>query len=1030
MKQQYVSRSRKWRLSLWLYLLAAWLGSPLLAQMVSGTVTDAATGESLLGVTVSEAGTRNGTVTDVNGAYSLKLTNTGATLNFSLIGYKAVTMEVGGRTTLDITMESGTNIDEVVVTALGIRKEAKKVGYSVTSVDGASLTQARETNVINSLSGRVAGLNVASTVTGPAGSSRITLRGNTSISGDNQPLFVINGIPMDNSNLGNAGEWGGADFGDGISSLNADDIETITVLKGATAAALYGSRAKNGVILITTKSGKARKGLGVEWSSNVQVDQPVILTDWQQEYGQGTLGLAPAATPQNPEGKATGLLSWGAKMTGQQAGEFDGVARAYTSKGTAAKDFYQTGLTHINTLAIEGGNETLGARFSVSHLGNTGVVPKSELKRQNFNAGINIKSGKLSAELKANYTRERADHRSGLSDSPGNPNFAITFLPANVDQQLLSGVDGEGSARDGTELGFNDNDYITNPYFAAYKFINNSAKDRLLGNALARYDLTDWLYIQGRIGQDFYSNRITTVTPTGTEYNPAGGMGERSLRFSERNIEGLLGINHAFSDNFGINAGGGVNRMDRSSESINDDGGTFVIPYLYALGNTKSRNFSYGLTRSRINSVFGFAELDFYHQFYLNLTGRNDWYSTLVNPSYFYPSVSASWVFSESMKSTFLNFGKLRLAYASVGGDASPYQTLLYYNIGGTINGFPIGNIANGSIPNKDLKPLSVKELEAGLELRLLNNRLGVDVTVYNKKTTNDIVAASISYTSGYQTAVFNLGKLTNKGIEALVSLDVLRGKNFGWTTSVNLGYNKSEVVELAGDLTTLQVGQSRTLNAFVHQTVGLPFANIKAYDYKRDSSGNILLKNGLPQQGKLLDMGSGVHKLTGGWNNEFRIGNFRLGALIDFKFGGKIYSATDAYSYIFGVNKATLDGRGAPIVAAGIDEDTKEANKVGVEPQSYYGSLSGISSLFVYDASFIKLRQVTLGYSIPSTSLQKVGIQGLTLSLVGRNLAILMKKTDNIDPESNYNNTNAQGLELAGVPSTRSIGLSLNAKF
>ncbi len=1027
MKQLNVPGSRRGLLNLCFILLAVCLGNTLSAQTVSGKVTDAATGEALLGVTVTEAGTRNGTITDVNGAYSLRLTNANATLNFSLIGYAGISVSADSKTTLDVAMEAGTAMDEVVVTALGIRKEAKKVGYSVTQVDGNSLTQARETNLINSLSGRVAGLNVASTASGPGGSSRITLRGNTSISGDNQPLFVINGIPMDNSNLGSAGLWGGADFGDGISSLNADDIETMTVLKGATAAALYGSRAKNGVILITTKGGKARKGVGVEWSSNVQWDQPIVLFDWQQEYGQGTLGAAPA---NGTEGLNTGLSSWGAKLNGQQAYEFDGTQRPYTAKGIAAKDFYQTGLTHINTLALEGGNESLSARFSLSNLGNTGIVPANELKRQNFNAGINIKQGRLSAELKANYTRERAEHRSNLSDSPGNPNFAISFLPANVDQSLLAAYDGEGSARDGSEQEFNDNGFITNPYFGAYKFINNSGKDRLIGAATLRYQLADWLYVQGRIGQDFFNNRVTTVTPTGTEYNPAGNMNENSLDFSERNLEGLIGLNHSFSENFGINAGIGANRMDRRSENLSANGGTFVIPYLYSLGNTVSRNFGYSLDRWRTNSVFGFAELEFNHQFYVNLTGRNDWYSTLVNPSYFYPSVSASWVFTEAISSTFFNYGKLRAAYASVGGDTRPYQTQLYYNIGGTINGNPLGNIVNGSIPNKDLKPLSITELEAGVELRFLNNRVGLDLTYYNKKTQNDIVSASISGTSGYGSAVFNLGEVKNNGIEALVSVDVLKSRKLSWTTSVNLANNSSEVVSLAGDLKTLQVDQSRTLSAFIHQTVGLPFANIKAFDYKRDDQGRILLKNGLPQQGELLDMGSGVHKLTGGWNNELSFGNFRFGALIDFKYGGKIYSATNAYAYNFGVHKETLDGRESGIVAAGIDEATGEANQVQVNAQQYYGALYSISSLFVYDASFIKLRQLTLGYNIPAAKLQRYGIQGLTISAVGRNLAILSKKTDNIDPESNYNNSNAQGLELAGVPGTRSIGLALNLKF
>lgn len=1023
----YAAALKKSALFVFFMLAVVWSGS-LLAQTVSGKVTDAETGEALAGATVTETGTRNGTVSDVNGDYRLRLTDPNGKLTISYTGYSTVTVEVGGRSTLDVSMAAGAAIDEVVVTALGIRKESKKVGYSVSQVDGSSLTQAREINVANSLVGRVAGLNVTSTASGPGGSSRVTLRGNTSISGDNQPLYVINGVPMDNSNLGSAGLWGGADFGDGISSLNADDIENISVLKGATAAALYGSRAKNGVILITTKSGKAQKGIGVEFNSNLTWEQPVILTDWQTEFGQGTLGAKPA-TPD--EGKNTGLISWGGRLDGSQAYEFDGVQRAYSAKGNAAQDFYQTGFTHVNTLALGGGNENANYRVSFANTGNQSVLPETGLNRKNVNASINFKAGRLTTDFKANYTREKADHRPNLSDSPGNANFAINFLPANVDQALLAGFDGEGSNREGKELEFNDNQYITNPYFASYKFFNNTNKDRLMGNVLLRYDLTDWLYVQGRVGQDYYLNRSTSVTPTGTAYNTNGGMNENSVKFSEVNADFLVGSTHNFGENFGLNVGVGANRLDRRVEGIYTNGGTFVIPYLYSLGNLLSRNFGYSLDRVRTNSVYGYAELDLYHQFYLNLTGRNDWYSTLTTPSYFYPSASASWVFSEALQNDFLSYGKLRVAYASVGGDTRPYQTSLYYNIGGSINGYPIGNISNGSIPNKDLKPLSVNELELGVDLRFWNNRLGVDLAWYNKKTTNDIVAATISGTSGYGTAVYNLGELKNQGIEAMLTVTPVKSSKFSWTSSFNFATNKNEVVALADGVNTLQVDGSRTLTAFVHQTVGMPFANIKVFDYKRDANGNILLNNGLPQPADtLISAGSGVHKVTGGWNNEFNFGNVSLGVLVDFKFGGKIFSATNSYAYSRGLHQATLEGREGQIVAEGIDEATGEANAVAVNPQDYYGALTRISNLFVYDASFIKLRQVSLGYNCPRNWFDGTGIQGLNVALVGRNLAILYKKTDNIDPESNYSVSNAQGLELAGLPSVRTIGVNVNVKF
>ncbi len=1005
-------------------LLFGWVW--IQAQTVTGKIVDRSSGDPLVGVTVMEEGTKNATVSDVDGMFAIRLTS-GATarLTFSYVGYNTVTLNYAGSNLMNVSMEAGAALSEVVVTALGIRRESKKLGYSVTQVEGESLTQAREINIANALVGKVAGLNVSSLVSGPGGSSRITLRGNTSISGDNQPLFVVNGIPMDNSNLGSAGLWGGADFGDGISSINPDDIESMTVLKGASASALYGFRAKNGVILITTKSGKAQQGVSVEWNSNYTMESPVILTDWQTTYGQGTLNAKPVDAA---AGRVTGLYSWGDQLDGSQSFEFDGVQRPYSAKDNAAEGFYQNGNTFTNTVALSGGNEKGNYRVSFANLANTSIVPNAGLNRNTLTFGTGFGGKRLHVDFKGSYIKEKGNNRPGLSDSPGNANFAINFLPANVDQALLAGEDGEGSDRTGVELKFNDNDFITNPYFAAYKFIRDSDKDRLMYSGSVRYDLADWIYLQGRYGQDFFINRTTNVTPTGTAYNGGGNMEEVSFKLSEVNVDGLLGIEHDFNDIFGINAGVGASRMDRRSERLSAGGGQFVVPYLYSIGNLNSRGYGYAFSRNRVNSVYGFAELSMWNQVYLNLTGRNDWYSTLTNPSYFYPSASLAWVFSEALNSDFFNYGKVRVAYANVGGDTNPYQTALYYNIAGSINSTPLGNISNGSIPNSNLKPLSVKELEAGIDIRILDNRIGLDLAWYNKVTTNDIVAASISGTSGYGSAVFNLGELTNSGIEALLSVTPVRSDNFTWMTSVNLATNTSEVVSLAGELSTLQVDGSRTLDAYVHQTVGLPFANIKAFDYKRDDNGNILLANGLPQQGDLIDMGSGVHKLTGGWNNEFNIGRINLGFLIDFKTGGKIYSATNAFAYTFGVHQNTLEGREGGIVADGIDEATGEANTISVSAQDYYGRLADIGSLFVYDASFIKFRQFTLGYTLPSLFNGKV--KSVNLSLVGRNLFTLWDKVDNIDPETNYSNSNAQGLELAGLPIVRTLGLNLNVKF
>lgn len=1015
-----------------LFLLCMLSAQHLQAQTLSGKVFDSKTNEPLVGVGITEEGTRNGTVTDLDGKYTLRISKFPARLIFSFVGYKSESRTVNaGQPSLDVAMNEGAQLSELVVTALGIRKEAKKLGYSVTQLSGESLTQAREVNVANSLVGKVAGVNVSGVATGPAGSSRVTIRGNTSISGDNQPLYVVNGVPLDNSNLGSAGKWGGADYGDGISSINPDDIESISVLKGATAAALYGYRAKNGAIMITTKGGKDRKGVGVELNSNWVWEQPQILYDWQREYGQGDRGLKPADVD---AARVTGLLSWGPKLDGSSTLQFDEISRPYSAKTLAADNFYRTGTTNTNTIAFFGGNDMANYRFSMSNLDNQGIIVNSGLNRKTFSLGTNFKGGKwLVTDVKVSYVKENARNRPNVSDSPGNPNFGTAYLPANVDINDLKSADGEGSDRNGNEQRFNGNDFITNPWFAAYKFKQQTAKDRIIGMGSVRLNLTDWLYLQGRIGEDFFINRTTGVTPTGTAYSAAGNMSEGSLKFSELNMDFLLGIDKQISDNFGLTVNLGGNRSDRRTESLSSSGSSFSVPYLYSLTNLINRNSDYYRTQKRINSLYALAELSFKSQFYLNLTGRNDWYSSLPKDknSLFYPSVSASWVFSEVLATDWLSFGKIRLAWANAGGDTDPYQTSLNYNIQGNINGVPLGGIRNGSIPSIELQPFLVKELEAGLEMKMFKNRVSLDLAWYNKKTINDIVPVSISGTSGYGAAVVNLGELKNTGVELMLNLTPVKMDKFTWDLGFNLGYNKNEVIKLGPNASDsiIQVDASRTLNAFVNQQVGYEFAQIVAFDYLRDAQGRIVTKDGLPQQGNLITMGSGVHKINGGVNTTLSFGNFSLGLLFDFKLGGKIYSATNAYAYSLGTHKETVNGRENGIVAEGVNEDGTP-NTTNVSAEDYYGRLSEISSLFVYDASFIKFRQMTLGWNFPSNWLHNTPFQSINLSLVGRNLALLWKKTQNIDPETNYNNTNAQGLELAGLPTARSFGINLNVKF
>ncbi len=996
-------------------------------ETISGKVISS-DGTPLAGVSVRIKGTTRGTTTDNKGNFSIDA-NKGEVLVISYVGYEPQEVAIGNDKTLSVSLSlSGQDMAEVVVTALGIRKEAKRLGYSVTKVDGESLTKAREINVANGLAGKVAGVNVSGVNGGPGSSSNVVIRGINSFTGG-QPLYVINGVPIDNSNRGSAGMWGGADMGDGISNINPDDIEEISVLKGSTASALYGSRASNGVILITTKSGKDKKGVGVEVNSNFVVDNIIDYSDFQYVYGQGLLGVKPTS---QANAYASGANSWGAKIDGSNSVQFDGVSRPYAAHPDNIKNFYQTGTTATNSVAFSGGNENGNFRLSVSNLMNKSVVPGSDLKRNSVNLNINSKVTKrLSIAAIVNYITEKSKNRPNLSDSPGNSNFGILFLPTTLDEQVLR----PGYKADGSEINFSENIFVTNPWFAANRWVNDLSRNRIIAMGSIRYNFTDWLYLQGRFGQDYYSDRSTGVTPTGTAYYPAGNITEQSNRGSEINADFLIGADKKITTDLSLSISAGGNVRKSRFEQIINTGDQFSIPFLYVLDNAKNKNSDYNLFRQETQSLYYSAEFSYKNFLFVNTTGREDWFSTLPleNNHLFYPSVSASFIFSEFLKPSWLDYGKLRAAWANTSGEAKPYQTKLYYGIAGSINGYPIGTINNGSIPNAALQPYRMREIEVGTELRFLKSRLTVDVSYFHRKTIDEIVNVPASITSGYTSATINIGEMQNKGIEAMVTGTIIRKTNFTWTSSINFTKLNNKVLKLSGDQTNYDIegAQSRTQNAYGKHIVGLPASQVMAFDYKRNASGQIVFDaDGRPLQGNLIPMGSGFHDKFGGWNNEVTIKNFNFGVLIDFKYGGKIFSATNYYATVFGLHKMTLVGRETGIIGDGVNEAGNK-NTVSEDSWDYYGALaSRVSSQFVYDASFIKLRQVVIGYNLPASMFHKLPIQGINISLVGRNLAILKKHTPNIDPESNYAGGVGQGLELAGVPPFRSMGLNVNVKF
>ncbi|RCH54392.1 SusC/RagA family TonB-linked outer membrane protein [Mucilaginibacter hurinus] len=1000
---------------------------------IKGVVRDNA-GQTLPGVSVTVKGTTKGAQTDVNGQFTVDA-EIGDVLVISYVGYvtKEIKVTSPGQLAISIS-EDSQELSEVVVTALGIKKERRTLGYSVTEVKGEELTKTREVSFMNGLVGKVAGLNVSSLSGGPGASTNVQIRGVAGLSGNVQPLYVVNGVPIESSPGGMAGtlssgqtsnnsgsQWdNSADNGDAISNLNPDDIETISVLKGAAASALYGYRAKNGVILITTKSAKSNS---VEFNSNYVAETIIDPTNWQYQYGQGANNIKPV---DQASAFQAGQSSYGGLLDGSQAVQFDGVSRPYVAQRNNLSRFYRTGGTFTNTIAFNKQFDGGSVRLSASDLRNKAVVPNSGINRQTFdlNANYNI-SKHLVVTARANYILEQAKNRPFVGDGAGNPNFNAWFLPSSVDINTLK----PGSKADGNELSYSSNTYATNPWFAVNNYINNTNRTRLISSASARYNFDDGTFLQARVGRDAYNDRNTNVVPYGTAYRPLGSISEDAIRVSDLTADVLAGRPIKVTNDFIITPNVGASYRRTKAETIVNSGDTFAVPFIHNLGNTtKNRNVTVFPGDVEVHSVYGSLEVNYKSYLYLTGTGRTDWFSQLAAPgkdnqlSIFYPSVSGSFVFSELWKPSWLSNGKLRAGYAKVGGAySSPYQTALNYGLGVTLNGLPLGSINNQSVPNSELRPSDATELEIGTELSFFNNRLSIDMAWYNKRSNNEILPAPASSASGYTGAILNIGKLQNKGFEALINATPVKTSNFSWTTSLNGSINNSKVISLATGTNQLLVSTSRSGVGFTQHVVGLPVAQVMAYDYAYDANGNIALdpNTGLPTRGELKSYGSAYAKWIGGFSNTLTYKNFNLSFLIDGKFGGKLFSTSDYYGYIFGLHQATLVNRTGNFGTA-----QQPANAA-----TYYSTVANnASKLFVQDASFIKFRSLSFGYTLPA-NLFNGAIKTATISLVGRNLFYLMTKTDNIDPESSYS-AYAQGIESGGLPTTRTYGLNLSVRF
>lgn len=1040
-------------------------------QTISGFIYSAEDSLGLPGVSVAVLHQTTGTITGIDGDFTLDLPAGADSIQISFIGFKSQTVPAKNNLKLYLAPDIE-QLDEFVITAFGISREKKALGVAVTDVQVEEMMTIRDPNLINTISGKVAGVAIRKTSGGPGASTRVVIRGNSSISGNNQPLFVVDGVPIDNSTNGSGGMWGGIDYGSGISDISPDDIESMTVLKGPNAAALYGSRATNGVVIITTKKGRSGQGLGVTFNSTTMVDMVDIQKEFQNTYGAGTNGQF----EYNADGIPffnTSLLakSWGPRMEGQTYVDWDGVTRTYSPQPNNYRDFFQTGYTLTNSLALDGGNESSTFRLSYTNLLNRGVVPNSTFERNNitFRAGTKF-NARFSADAKVNYVRQDAQNRLNGSDGRGaGRNY--NFMPRNISDESLSDYqDAAGMEK----VWYTPWAWQSNPYWVAFENINQDHRDRILGTTSINYQIREWLTFQARTGIDFWNERREDRVGTGAFANPVGNFSTGWLSFTERNSDFLFTAQRKINSDLEWSGNVGGNRMYQRFESTSDVVGRLAVPDFYHPQFGEQEAISqYFKSEKRINSLYAATQLAWKNYLFLDLTARNDWSSTLPaeNNSYFYPSVSSSFVFSQAfeLENKWFSFGKFRASWAQVGSDTDPYRLQTTYAASGDFNGNPQVGL-DPTLPLSNMKPEITTSVEAGLDLRFWIDRIVVDFTVYQASTRNQILPANVSAATGYANAIINAGEVQNQGVELFISAKPVVRKDVVWTTSVNWTKNRSEVIELTDGLDNYLLGEQWGVT--IEARPGQPYGSIVGIPIARDAEGNYLMNaDGSFVKGERAILGNVNPDWTAGFRNEFQYKNWFFSSLIDMRMGGQIYSASNMYAHGYsGTVVQTLGGReewyaseeareAAGVAAPAYNGDDYVSNwtptggvavsgvyaegtmingeDVGgqpvttyVNPEEYWGQFSAwgdeLHEPHVYDAGFVKLRELSIGYQIPKEKLEKFKLTGMSVSLVGRNLWVIHSDVPNIDPEATYNNGNGQGVEYGTFPITRSIGFNV----
>jgi len=992
---------------------------------IQGKVKDEK-GNPLPNASVIIKGTKKGVTTDANGDFTIEVPDSRTVLIISFTGFKSQEVQVGDRTTIAVNIQRIDNpMDEIVVTALGIKRDKKSLTYSTQTLSGDKLNEAKETNLINSLQGKVAGLTITPNATGPGSSSNVLLRGSRSIFGNNQPLYVIDGVPLDNTSReqGDGGTHGGRDGGDAIGMLNSDDVETITVLKGASAAALYGSAGQNGAIVITTKSAKSGK-ISVDYTGNISMDQANDLPKEQTEYGQGAAGVF----------NANSQTTWGPKATGQEVTLWNGDKVPLEGQPNRLKDFFRTGKALSNTVSFSGGSEKIQTYFSYGNTNAQGILRNHDLERNNINLKIsNAISSKLSFLTKITYIIEDV-HNKPYTGERDDATGSIYYAPSSIPLSEMQNYEYFDSLGNRKQSYWSPGSiYVSNPYWKMNRQLFYEQKRRLLGLFSMKYKFNDWLDIQLRGSLDRNDEKTSEegyadsydLSGTGNVYNLYNGNRQAT------NVDALISFKHDLAKNINLigYVGGSVQQAKYESVYTVANGlNKLDFFYMTNAKNPKTTD-NYGST-PQVQSLYASTTIEYKEYLYLDITGRNDWSSALpkANQSYFYPSIGLSAVVSDMIKlPSWVSYGKARVSFANSGYGGQQYLTKNYFTLGagGTINPPSIRSLGN-------YKPELTASFEAGLNWQFFNNRLGFDVTYYNSKTRNQLIALSVPNATLFSAQYINAGLIQNRGVEFMLNITPVRSNAFSWDMTINFSKNVNKVVRLSDRLKTAILGDDRQVLETVEE--GKSYGRMYMAEWKKDSLGRrVVNANGVPiLTAKTVYAGNYNPNYSLGVTNSFSFNSFSLSFLIDYRNGGTVVGGTQAALDAMGNSKNSLWGRDGGVVldaytAAG-DKNTKN-----ISAETYWQSLGNrtpVKDFYAFSATNLRIREIDLGYRLPDKLITKTGfIRTARLSLVGRNL-LFIKKYAPFDPEIATAVSNRGGLEYSSLPTTRNIGLSLKLSF